>query len=98
PALLALKGNILLRQERYPEAIAVLKPLIDSPEAKPEWQQLLTAAYAEAGQGAEAAKLAEQIAANTPDDKRSQLHLAATYLQTDQYAKAAAVYEALRAK
>ena len=98
PSLLALKGNILLRQERYPEAIAVLKPLIDSPEAKPEWQQLLMAAYAEAGQGAEAAKLAEQIAANTPDDKRSQLNLAATYLQTDQYEKAAAVYEALRAK
>lgn len=98
PAMLALKGNILLRQERYPEAIALLKPLVDAPDAKPEWQQLLMAAYAEAGQGAEAAKLAEQIAANTPDDKRSQLNLAATYLQTDQYAKAAAVYEALRAK
>lgn len=98
PALLALKGNILLRQERYPEAIALLKPLVDSPDAKPEWQQLLMAAYAEAGQAAEASKLAEQIAASTPDDKRSQLNLAATYLQTDQYDKAAAVYEALRAK
>ncbi|MGY1410854.1 MULTISPECIES: tetratricopeptide repeat protein [unclassified Luteimonas] len=98
PALLALKGNILLRQERYPEAIALLKPLVDSPEAKPEWQQLLMAAYAESGQGAEASKLAQQIAASTPDDKRSQLNLAATYLQTDQYDKAAAVYEALRAK
>jgi predicted Zn-dependent protease len=98
PALLALKGNILVRQERYPEAIALLKPLVDSPDAKPEWQQMLMAAYAEAGQGAEAAKLAEQIAASTPDDKRSQLNLAATYLQTDQYDKAAAVYEALRAK
>jgi len=98
PALVALKGNILVRQERYPEAIALLKPLVDSPEAKPEWQQLLMAAYAESGQGAEAARLAEQIAAATPDDKRSQLNLAATYLQTDQYDKAAAVYEALRAK
>lgn len=98
PNLLALEGNILLRQERYPEAIALLKPLVDSPEAKPEWQQMLMAAYAEAGQGAEASRLAEQIATSTPDDKRSQLNLAATYLQTDQYDKAAAVYEALRAK
>lgn len=98
PAMTALKANVLIRQERYPEAIALLRPLVDSPEAKPEWQQLLMAAYAESGQGAEAARLAEQIAAATPDDKRSQLNLAATYLQTDQYDKAAAVYEALRAK
>lgn len=98
PAMTALKANVLIRQERYPDAIALLRPLVDAPEAKPEWQQLLMAAYAESGQGAEAARLAEQIAAATPDDKRSQLNLAATYLQTDQYDKAAAVYEALRAK
>lgn len=97
PAQLALKGNILLRMERYPEAIAVLQPLALLPDAKPEWQQLLMAAYSESGQGAEASKLAEQIAAATPNDKRSQLNLAATYLQTDQYDKAAGVYEKLRA-
>src|SRR5690606_12860473 len=98
PELAALKGNVLLRTERYPEAIAVLKPLVESPEAKPQWQQLLMAAYAESGQGEEANRLAEGIAARTPDDKRSQLNLAATYLQTEQYEKAAAVYETLRAK
>ena len=98
PAMTALKANVLIRQERYPDAIALLRPLVDSPDAKPEWQQLLMAAYAESGQGAEAARLAEQIAAATPDDKRSQLNLAATYLQTDQYDKAAAVLEGLRAK
>ncbi len=98
PAIAALKGNVLLRLERYPEAIAVLRPLVDSADARPEYQQLLMAAYAEAGQGAEATRLAEQIAASTPDDKRSQLNLAATYLQTDQYDKAAAVFEALRAR
>ncbi|MDH7454457.1 tetratricopeptide repeat protein [Luteimonas composti] len=98
PAIAALKGNVLLRMERYPEAIAVLRPLAEAADAKPEYQQLLMAAYAEAGQGAEASRLAEQIAARTPDDKRSQLNLAATYLQTDQYDKAAAVYEGLRAK
>ena len=98
PAMTALKANVLIRQERYADAIALLRPLVDAPEAKPEWQQLLMAAYAESGQGAEAARLAEQIAAATPDDKRSQLNLAATYLQTDQYDKAAAVLEGLRAK
>ena len=98
PDIAAIKGNILLRLERYPEAIAALKPLAESPEAKPEWRQMLMAAYADSGQGAEATRLAEQIASNTPDDKRSQLNLAATYLQTEQYDKAAAVYEALRAR
>lgn len=98
PNQLVLKGNILLRMERYPEAIALLKPVVEAPGAKPEWQQLLMAAYAESDQGEEAARLAEQIAAATPDDKRSQLNLAATYLQTDQFDKAAAVYEGLRAK
>ena len=98
PDIAAIKGNILLRLERYPEAIAALKPLAESPEAKPEWRQMLMAAYADSGQGAEATRLAEQIASSTPDDKRSQLNLAATYLQTEQYDKAAAVYEALRAR
>jgi predicted Zn-dependent protease len=98
PDIAAIRGNILLRLERYPEAIAALKPLAESPEAKPEWRQMLMAAYAESGQGAEATRLAEQIASSTPDDKRSQLNLAATYLQTEQYDKAAAVYEALRAR
>ncbi|HRO26685.1 MAG TPA: tetratricopeptide repeat protein [Luteimonas sp.] len=98
PGHLALKGNLLYRMERYPEAIALLKPLADSPDAKPEWQQLLMAAYAQSDQGEEAAKLAEQIAARTPGDKRSQLNLAMTYLQIDQFDKAAAVYETLRAR
>lgn len=98
PDIAAIRGNILLRLERYPEAIAALKPLAESPEAKPEWRQMLMAAYADSGQGAEATRLAEQIASSTPDDKRSQLNLAATYLQTEQYDKAAAVYEALRAR
>ena len=98
PNQLVLKGNILLRLERYPEAIAVLKPLIDATaEPDPQWLQLLMAAYAESGQADEAARLAEQVAAKTPGDKRSQLNLAATYLQSEQYDKAAVVYEKLRA-
>jgi tetratricopeptide (TPR) repeat protein len=93
-----LKGNALYRLERYPEAIAVLKPAIESsPEPRADWIQLLMGAYADGGQPQEAAKLAEQVAAKTPADKRAQMNLAATYIQTEQFDKAAAIYEKLRA-
>lgn len=94
----ALKGNLLYRLERYPEAIAVLKPLVEGGgEVNPQWTQILMASYAESGQSAEAAQLAEQIAANAPQDKQSQMNLAISYLQTDQNDKAAEVLERLRA-
>jgi tetratricopeptide (TPR) repeat protein len=92
-----LKANALYQMEQYPEAIAILRPVVEgSTEPKPEWSQLLMAAYSEAGQPAEASQLAERIAASTPSDKRAQLNLAATYIQTGQDDKALAVYEQLR--
>ena len=98
PEHLVLKGNALYRLERYPEAIAVLKPAIESsPEPRADWTQVLMAAYADSNQPGEAAKLAEQIAAKTPGDKRAQMNLAATYMQGEQFDKAAAIYEKLRA-
>lgn len=98
PEHLVLKGNALYRLERYPEAITVLRQAIDgNPDARPDWQQLLMAAYAESGQAGEAAKLAEAVAAKTPGDKRAQMNLAATYLQSNNFAKAAEVLERLRA-
>ena len=97
PEDLILKGQSLYQAERYAEAIPVLKQAIDtSPEPKDNWYQLLMASYAEAGQPAEAAKLAESIAAKSPDNKNAQLNLANMYLQTDQYDKAAVVMEKLR--
>lgn len=98
PEYLVMKGNALYRLERYPEAIAVLRQAVDNnPDARADWQQLLMAAYAESGQAGEAARLAEAIAAKTPGDKRAQLNLASTYLQTNNYAKAVEVFERLRA-
>jgi tetratricopeptide (TPR) repeat protein len=98
PEHLVLKGNALYRLERYPEAIAVLRQAVEgNPDARPDWQQLLMAAYAEGGQPGEAAKLAEAIAAKSPGDKRAQMNVAATYLQSSNYAKAAEVLERLRA-
>ncbi|MFC3552314.1 tetratricopeptide repeat protein [Lysobacter cavernae] len=98
PEQLVLKGNVLYRLERYPEAAAVLKQAIDaSPEPKAEWQQLLMATYAESGQAGEAVKIAEGLAAKNPADKRAQLNLAAVYQQNDMLDKAAVVLEKLRA-
>lgn len=93
----ALKGNLLYRLERYPEAIATLKPLVESGgEVDPQWRQILMGAYAESGNTAEATRLAEEVAQATPDDKRSQVNLAVSYLQTEQNDKAIAVFERLR--
>lgn len=97
PEELIVKGNILYRMERYPEAIPVLKQAIQTaPEPKNDWIQLLMASYAEADQPAEAVKLAEQIAAKTPNDKRAQMNLASIYMQADQMDKAAATLEKVR--
>ena len=98
PEQLVLKGNALYRLERFPEASAVLKQAIDaSPEPKADWLQLLMGTYFEMGKSAEAAQLAESIAAKNPADKRSQSNLAAAYLQGEMYPQAAAVMEKMRA-
>ncbi len=98
PDEIALKGQALYQAERYAEAIPVLKQAIElSGEPKDNWQQLLMASYAAAGQAGEATQMAEQIAARAPDDKKAQMNLANVYLQADQYDKAAAVLEKLRA-
>ena len=98
PEELALKGQGLYQADRYAEAIPVLKQAIEtSPEPKDNWQQLLMASYAEAGQGGEAIKMAEQIAAKSPNDKKAQFNLANVYLQSDKFEQAAAVLEKLRA-
>lgn len=98
PEHLALKGNALYRLERYQEATDALKQAIAaSPEPKNEWSQLLMATYFDSGKTAEAAALAEEIAGQNPGDKRAQMNLVASYLQIEQYDKAAKVLENLRA-
>lgn len=98
PEHLVLKGNALYRLERFPEAAAVLKQAIDaSSEPRSDWLQLLMGAYIETNQTAEAAQVAETVAAKNPSDKRAQMNLAVVYLQSDMFDKAAAVMEKLRA-
>jgi tetratricopeptide (TPR) repeat protein len=97
PDDLILKGQALYQQEKYADAIPVLKQAIaSSPEPKDSWQQLLMASYAEAGQTGEAIQTAEQLAAKSPTDKKVQMNLAAVYLQADKFDQAAAVLEKLR--
>ena len=55
------------------------------------------ASYAEAGQTGEAVKTAEQLAAKSPNDKKTQMNLASVYLQADKMDQAAAILEKLRA-
>ncbi len=100
PEAMVVKGNILYRLERYPEAIAALKQGIDAAgaDAKPDWQQVLMAAYFDSDQPAEAAKVAEGILAKNPDDKKLQMNLASIYMQADQNDKAIALMEKMRAK
>ncbi len=98
PEDLVMKGNALYRLERYSEAIPVLKQAIDaSPEPRADWQQLLMAAYADTDQTGEAVKLAEQIAAKTPNDKKALMNLASVYIQADKMDQAAATLEKVRA-
>jgi tetratricopeptide (TPR) repeat protein len=98
PEELIIKGQALYQTEKYAEAIPVLKAAITaSPEPKDNWNQLLMASYAEAGQTGEAVKEAEALVARNPADKKAQLNLASMYMQADQMDKAAAVMDTLRA-
>lgn len=98
PEYLVVKGNALYRLKRYPEAAAVLKQAVESsPEPRADWLQLLMGTYADMGQPAEATKLAEDLAAKNPGDKRTQMNLASIYMEAGQDEKAAAILEKLRA-
>lgn len=98
PQMLIVKGNTLYDLERYQEAAAATKQAIAaSPDPDASWTQLLMGIYTELGQPQEATRIAEELAAKSPQDKRAQLNLAAVYMQSDQMEKAAGVMEKLRA-
>jgi tetratricopeptide (TPR) repeat protein len=95
---LAIKGNALYRLKHYPEAIAVMKAAVaSSQEPNAEWLELLMGAYFDSNQPQEAARIAEGLIAQHPDDKTLQLNLASSYMQAGQDEKATALLEKLRA-
>ncbi|MEL1263470.1 tetratricopeptide repeat protein [Pseudoxanthomonas putridarboris] len=98
PEDLIQKGQALYQMEKYAEAIPVLNQAIAATtEPKDAWYGLLLASYAGADQPGEAVRIAEQLAAKNPDDKKTLLNLVATYQQADQFDKAAATLEKIRA-
>ncbi len=98
PEDLIQKGQALYQMEKFADAIPVLeKAIAASPEPKDNWYGLLLASLIGADRPAEAVKVAEQMASKAPGDKKAQLNLVATYQQADQFDKAAAVLEKLRA-
>lgn len=98
PDDVALRATALYYLERYPETIAAIKPLVESsPDPKEGWLQMLMSSYFETENAGQAVAIAEKLAAKKPADKRTQLNLSAAYQQADQFDKAAAVLEKLRA-
>lgn len=97
PQAMMMKGQALFLLERYPEAAELMEQAIQSGgETRPEWQALLMQVHAKSGNAGEAVRMAEQVAAAKPDDRRAQLNLAATYQQAGMQDKAVAVLEKMR--
>lgn len=99
PEYLAMKGNALYRLERFDEAAAMLKKAIDTSD-KPQdaWNQLLMASYFDQDKPLEAARIAEELLAKNPGDKKMLMNLSSIYAEADQFEKAIEVLERARAQ
>jgi predicted Zn-dependent protease len=69
-----------------------------SDKPQPSWSQILMASYFEMDQPKEAARIAEQLLAQNPDDKGMLMNLSSIYLQADMYDKAVEVLDGARAR
>jgi tetratricopeptide (TPR) repeat protein len=97
PDYVIVKANALYQLERYPEALALTKQLVDStPEPKESWLRLLVAGYAESDQPAEAAKIMQGLVARHPDDKTLLMNLAGLYQQAEDMNAAVGVLNDMR--
>lgn len=98
PEYLAMKGNALYRLERFDEAATFLKQAIEKSDKPQEgWNQLLMATYFDQDKPLEAAKIAEELLAKNPNDKKTLMNLSSIYAEAEQYDKAVAVLERGRA-
>jgi tetratricopeptide (TPR) repeat protein len=98
PEYLAMKGNALYRLERFDEAANYLKQAIaKSDKPQESWNQLLMATYFDQEKPLEAAKIAEELLAKNPNDKKTLMNLSSIYAQAEQFDKAIAVLEKGRA-
>ena len=96
---MAIRGNILYRLERFPEAIEALNKAVASSEApQSSWYQLLMAAYADTEQFDKAGEVAEQLLQKDPNDKALIRNLASIYINADLNDKAMVLLEDAKSK
>lgn len=99
PEAMAIRGNILYRLERFPEAIEALnKAIAGTDDPQSSWAQLLMASYADTEQFDKAGEVAEKLLEKNPNDKALIRNLASIYINADLNDKAMAVLERAKAK
>ena len=97
PEYHAMRGNALYRLERFDEAAVALKRAIETSDQPQEgWNQLLMATYFDQDKPLEAAKVAEELVAKNPNDKKTLMNLSAIYADANMYDKAIEVLERAR--
>ena len=97
----AVVGNSQYRLEHYPEASVALKKVLEGNSEtvdKNNLVQMLISCYQLMKKPNEAAALAEQLSAKSPDDKNAQMLVANIYANSDQPEKALAIFNQVRAK
>jgi predicted Zn-dependent protease len=94
----ALKGNILYRLQKYPEAVASIKKAKSmTDKSQPSWDQIELASYFAMDKYDEAGKLAEAMLAKDPNNSKLMMNVVAIYMNSKQYSKALALLERARA-
>jgi len=97
----AVVGNAQYRLGHYPEAAEALKKVLTGNSTdvnNDSVAQMLIDCYQQMKQPAQAAALAEQLAAKSPDDKNTQMLVASIYANAGQPDKASAIFANLRSK
>lgn len=94
----ALKGNVLYRMEKYPEAVAAIqKAKATSDQPKESWDQILIASYFAMDKYDEAAKVAEAALAKDPNNAKLLMNVVQIYINAQEYDKALPLLERARA-
>jgi tetratricopeptide (TPR) repeat protein len=94
----ALKGNVLYRLEKYPDAVTAIqkaKSLSDQP--KESWDQILMASYFAMDKYDEAAKVAEAALAKDPNNAKLLMNVVQIYINAQEFDKALPLLERARA-
>lgn len=94
----ALKGNVLYRLEKYPDAVAAIqkaKSLTGQPD--PSWDQILIASYFAMDKYDQAAKVAEAALAKDPNNAKLLMNVVQIYMNAQEYDKALPLLERARA-